>query len=99
MNVTFIRTRYSVTFPFSMTTCWLLIQAPLTFRSVLSARAMPDLIASSKLLVDDDWISVIFATAMVHPAGLEMNLAVLHRGNDDTRDCTARLWCQHDPDT
>src|SRR5687768_14013109 len=53
MNVTFSRTRYSTIFPFSIFTFWLLIQAPVRLRSVLSAREMPALIASSKLFFDD----------------------------------------------
>src|SRR5688572_2528678 len=64
MNVTFISTRYSVTFPLLMTTCWLLTHAPVIPRRVLSARLMPDFTASSKPFFDDDWISVILAMAI-----------------------------------
>lgn len=65
-NVTIILTWYSVILPFSTRTCCSFIQAAFTFRSVLAARVIPCWIASSKLLVDVELISEIFATDMVH---------------------------------
>src|ERR1700694_1794123 len=65
MNVTFMFTRYSVIFPRSTFTFCSWIQALLMFSSVFSARATPMRTASSKLLVDEDVISVTFATAIV----------------------------------
>jgi hypothetical protein len=65
MNVTFMFTRYSVIFPRSIFSFYSWIQAFLMLSSVLSARAIPIRTASSKLLVDEDVISVTFATAIV----------------------------------
>src|SRR6478736_2379042 len=58
-------TWYSAMFPSRMSTRCSLIQALRTFRSVLVARATPLWMASSKLFVDVELISVTRATAMV----------------------------------
>lgn len=50
-----------------MSSFWSWIQAPVTFSRVLLARLIPSLMASSKLMVEDDEISAIFATDMMCP--------------------------------
>src|SRR3954465_6702925 len=57
-------TWYSLISPFSRPTRCSLIQALLTFRSVFVGRATPCLMASSKLWVDVELISVTRAIAM-----------------------------------
>src|SRR5690606_34827888 len=63
-NVTIRLTWYSTTLPPSTRTCCSLIQALRTLRSVSAARAMPWLMASSKLFPDVALISVTRATDM-----------------------------------
>ena len=58
-------TRYSVILPLSTLTFWAAIHAPLTFWRVLSARSIPLTTASSKLVAEDEMISVTLATAIV----------------------------------
>jgi hypothetical protein len=62
IKVTLRSTRYSAIFPFFTTTFCPLTHAPSTFLSVLTARAMPFSMASSKLLFELEIISVTLAT-------------------------------------
>src|SRR5690606_15320698 len=57
-------TWYSTILPSSTRTCCSLIRAPRTLRSVFAARFKPIWMASSKLLLDVELISLTFATAM-----------------------------------
>src|SRR5690606_2696702 len=66
-NVTFIRTRYSEIWSFSSMTSWLAIQAAETFFRVLVARFRPFWMASSKLVVELEVISLMRATVMGTP--------------------------------
>ena len=66
-KVTLMFTRYSEILPFLTTTFCSWIQAPSTFFSVLTLRAIPACRASSKLVGDDAVISVTRATAMAFP--------------------------------
>ena len=64
MNVTFITTRYSTTLPLDTTARWSLIQTPVTSDTLSFTRAMPCFMASSKLFLLPEMISMILATDM-----------------------------------
>lgn len=66
-NVTSKFTRYSLIRPSAISTCCSFTHAPLTLRSVLFARSIPTLSASSKPSVDVADISVTRATDILPP--------------------------------